>query len=432
VPELDWQFTSEPLADGRRLLLPRGKLVGGTSMINGCIAVRGRPSDFASWEAAGATGWGWQDVLPYYEAVSEIVPIKRYPRELWLPIQEVVAEGFEELGFRWVEDLNADGAWDGVVGAEPQNRHNEIRQGTLVTYVRRARGRPNLTILDRALVDRVLFERRRARGVRYVDRLGRAQEAHAEMVVLCAGVYASSAILLRSGIGPADDARRLGITPLVELPVGRSLMDHPICFFWLKSSSALARLGSPGQAVAIRGTGWFTRPSPVYEDEGRSTLLYALESDHRDGCLRLATADPTAAPIIDHRYQDVLDRNDFADAWRSFLELLGTEALRGRGVLDGNHGRSFEEVARQGIASSTHAVGGCSIAEVVTPDLEVIGASRLFVADASVFPRNVSNNTNLTCMMVGEYASAKLRGKVAVRAPQPPGGRASLAGPKGS
>lgn len=157
TPDLDWGYWSEALPGGRRVRLHRGRLVGGTSMVNGCVAVRAAPGDFTEWERLGATGWSWPDVLPHYERVEREVPIRGYTPEAWQPVQHAFVEGFAELGFRPVSDINAPDAWDGVVGAWPQNRRNEIRMGTLVTHVRPARARPNFRVLDRALADRVLI-----------------------------------------------------------------------------------------------------------------------------------------------------------------------------------------------------------------------------------------------------------------------------------
>ena len=166
TPELDWGYWSEPVIDGRRVRLHRGRLAGGSSMVNGCVAVRAAPADFAEWERLGATGWSWEAVLPHYRRVESEVPIRVYAPESWQPIQHAFVEGFIELGFRPVSDINAPESWDGVVGAWPQNRRNEIRMGTLVTHVRPARlagelpaGRP---CARRSRADRARTSHRRA------------------------------------------------------------------------------------------------------------------------------------------------------------------------------------------------------------------------------------------------------------------------------
>jgi choline dehydrogenase len=265
TPELDWGYVSEPLRNGRAVRLDRGRLVGGSTMINGCIAVRARPSDFEDWVERGALGWGWQDVEPFYELVEREIAIKTYPEETWMPIQRLCLEAFVELGYRFEPDLNGPGAWDGVVGPWPQNRRNEIRLGTLVTYIRAARTRSNFTVIGDATVDRVLFDGDRVVGVRYVDANSGPQEIAVENVVLAGGAYGSPSILLRSGIGPADELRQLGISVKADLPTGRRLMDHPGTMFPFEAPPELARMIGPGNAVVARGRGWWGAPHATDE-----------------------------------------------------------------------------------------------------------------------------------------------------------------------
>jgi choline dehydrogenase len=408
VPEADWGYRSEPLPNGRSLPLPRGRLVGGMSMINGCVAARGRPEDFAEWVRAGATGWSWEDVEPFYGVVEQELAVMRYPRERWLPAQELVVAAYEELGFRYAEDLNAPDAWDGVVGPWPRSRRNEIRLGTLNTYLRAARGRPNLAIEDRALVDRVLLTRDRAVGVAYIDRGGRPRELAADRIVLSAGAYGSPPILLRSGIGPAAQLRRLGIEPAADLPVGRGLMEHPGCPFPVAVAREHARLGWPALAAVVRGPGYWAIPMPLDEKRpliGVSCFLALL--DGPPGTVTIDTARPDAEPIIDHGFHTVVDTG-FDRFWRDFGALLETATMRSAGARDIRDGRALRERLLDGLITGTHPAGGCAIGSVVDSDLRVQGVDELFVADASVFPRHVTNNPNLTCFVVGEHAAVKL------------------------
>jgi choline dehydrogenase len=410
VPELDWGYTAEPLPDGRRIPLRRGKLVGGTSMINGCIAVRGRPEDFARWVEAGAAGWSWEAVVPFYEAVEREIPIMLYPEDLWLPFQRTFAEACGEIGFRSVSDLNAPDAWDGVVGPWPRNRRNEIRQGSLVTYIRRARGRANLEIRGHALVDRVVVRNGRATGVSYLDRAGARHEVQAGRVVVCAGAYGSPSILLRSGIGPADELRALGIDVHADLPVGRGLLEHPGVRVVLEVDRRNARGGWPGLAVAARGDGWWGIPGVLDEERGHAWMGFFLGLvDGPDGSVRLRSTDPATAPVIEHGYAAVAESDAFDCVWADVRRLLASDALRDAGALDVDRDVPDRERLRRGISSGTHAAGGCAIGRVVDPRLDVIGVDGLTVADASVFPRHVTNNPNLTCHMVGEQAAAFLR-----------------------
>jgi choline dehydrogenase len=409
VPSLDWGYGSEPLPGGRRVALPRGRLVGGSSMVNGCVAARPRPADLDGWEQAGASGWGWRDMLPYLELVERDVPIMRYPPELWLPFQRTFVDACTELGFRYLEDLNAPDAWDGVVGPWPRNRRNEIRQGTLVTHIRRVRDRPNLIIRDNALVDRVLIDGGRASGVVYADRDGQGDRAHADRVVLCAGAYGSGPILLRSGIGPADELSALGIAPAVDLPVGRGLLEHPGMFFQLTVAEGSARGGWPAMAVAARGDGWWAIPGVHDEERGIASIaMYLGVTDGVSGTIRLRSASPADAPIIDHGYADVIEEDRFDGVWSDYARLLATGALAAIGARDRASAMPLRERLLRWMMTGAHPAGGCSIGPVVTPDLHVHGVERLAVADASVFPRHVSNNPNLTCHMIGERMAAVL------------------------
>ncbi len=411
TPDLDWQYASEELP-GRRIPLRRGRMVGGTSMANGCVAVRGRPEDFARWVDAGAVGWGWDDVVPYYELVEREIPIRTYPEDLWLPIQRAFVEACVELEFRRVDDFNTPDAWDGVVGAWPRNRRNEIRQGSLVTYIRAARPRSNFRILDRALVDRVLHDGRRVSGIAWIDASGRRHELRARRVVLCAGAYGSPPILLRSGIGPAEELRALGVEPSFDLPVGQGVMEHPGVRFVVPVSAAYARGGWPALAVAARGDGWWGIPGSFDEERGLAWLGFFLALvDGPDGNVRLASAAPDAAPRIEHGYASVIDSGGFDRVREAFRALLATDALRATGAADPQAEVPFTARLREAVGTGTHPAGGCAIGKVVDARLQVLGLDGLSVADASVFPRHVSNNPNLTCHMVGEAAAAILRGQ---------------------
>jgi choline dehydrogenase len=407
TPDLDWGLFSEPLPNGRRVHLKRGRLVGGTSMVNGCVAVRGAPADYERWVEHGAAGWGWDDVRPAFERVEEIMPIRRYPPDAWQPVARAFVEAFEEIGYHGVEDMNEPDAWGAVVGAWPQNRRNEVRQGTLVTYVRAARGRPNLRIQPGALVDRVLVRRSRVTGVRAVVG-GRAVEIAADTVVLAAGAYGTPAILLRSGVGPARDLAAVGLDVVADLPVGRGLRDHPQCFFHLDTPPELARMCGPGFAAVARGDGWWSFPLALDEERGVCAFAFALASDDDSGTVTLASSDPAAPPRIDHRYAEAIRRREFDRAFATFRSLLETAALRARGARDAEQGRPLDEILLERLGTAFHPVGSCAIGRVVDSDLRVYGIDGLVVADASVFPAHVTNNPNLTCMMVGERAAEKL------------------------
>jgi choline dehydrogenase len=411
VPALDWNYMSEPLPGGRRVWLPRGKMVGGSSMVNGCVAVRGRPEDFERWAVNGAAGWGWDDVRPYYELVERDVPIRCYAREVWLPIQAAFAEACVELGFRYVEDFNRPDAWDGVVGPWPRNRRNEIRQGSLITHVRRVRRRRNLTIRAVALVDRVLHRGGSAFGVAYVDPNGALVEVRGGTVALCAGAYGSAPILLRSGIGRPDELSRQGIVPALDLPVGEGLMEHAGIFFQASVAERAARGGWPAMAVAARGDGWWAIPGIHDEERALASIgMFLAVTDPPRGRIRLSSPDPTVAPDIDHAYGDVIRGGWFEGVWHDYRRMLATDALSAIEACERRPEMPLDERLQRWMTTGAHPAGGCAIGEVVDPDLRVYGMANLMVADASIFPLHVTNNPNITCHVVGERAAAVLAG----------------------
>jgi choline dehydrogenase len=406
LPELDWGFWSEPLPGGRRIHLRRGRLVGGTSMINANIFVRGRPGDFAEWVELGATGWGMDDVRPFYERVEREIAIRTYPRGRWQPFSCVFESAFLELGFRPVEDVNAPDAWDGVVGPWTQNRRNEIKLGTLPSYVRRARGRPNFEVRGNALVDRVVV--RDARAVAVL--LASGEEIEADEIVVCGGAYGSPSILLRSGIGPAEELEPLGIRPVADLPVGRGLRDHPQCLFLLQAPSEVATLAGPSFTVVARGDGWFSFPVALDEEEGVVAVAMALNRQEPNGWVRLTSADPAVPPEIHTAFGEVIASGQFDAPFDVFRRLAATSAFAGRRIGGLDADADLEEILPERLGHAFHPSSTCAIGRVVDPELRVYGIEGLRVADASVFPENISNNLNFTCYMVGERAAALVAG----------------------
>jgi choline dehydrogenase len=412
VPEHDWNYLAEPAVPGGTAIpVPRGRLVGGSSMINGCVAVRGRPEDFERWVAGGATGWSWQEVVPHYETAERELSLMTYPAELWLPIQRAFIEGSQEVGFRLVDDMNAADAWDGIVGPWPRNRRNEIRQGSLVTYVRRARKLANFELRPNTHVDRILLSGARATGVATVGVDGSVGEIGADHVILSAGAYGSAPILMRSGIGPAKSLRRLGVRCIADLPVGQGLMEHPGVMLWMRVRPAAARMGWPHLAVAGRGDGYWSIPMPHDEDEGIAAVGYFLGfTDGPPGAVTLRSTLADAPPIIDHAFGTVVGSRSFDRAWSDFTALLASRAFRDVDARDLHEGVPLSDRVARGIRPGTHPAGGCRIGQVVDADLRVRGIVGLSVADASVFPSHVSNNPNLTCHMIGERLAARLNG----------------------
>ena len=438
LPEYEWGFEDRDLAGrrgGRALRLPRGKLVGGTSMINSTIAARPAPFDLDNWAAMGNAGWDWASLLPHFIAIETDrdfgheaihgdagpITIQRYREASWAPVNRVFAKGCAALGIRHAPDLNGLDAHADVFGPMPHNRFKEVRLGTLPTYLRSARGRPNLTIRGDALVDRALIEHGRTTGVVWRDAAGAAQTAQAPMVVISAGVYNSPAILQRSGIGPAPLLRRLGIEVVADLPVGSGLTDHPGIGFLFRAEGVAATTGrffaANWRGPATRGPQpeWQTHPFPADEEEGICGLWAYLCRQESRGSVAIESRDATVAPRIDHDYLAAeADFAMFGHAWEAARELLVTEPFRRCGAtwLDPDLDIREHLLANMGPAhhqSGTCAMGSDPTVSVVGPDLRAHGVDGLMVADSSIFPAAVMHNTNLTCYVVGEVAAALLR-----------------------
>jgi choline dehydrogenase len=436
IPEFDWDFANTDGAgtlNGRSIWLPRGRLVGGTSMVNATIAARGAPFDFDRWAAMGCAGWSWADMLPFFILIENDrdfgdqpihgkdgpIVIQRYRRESWAPVNRAMYDACVELGVREAPDLNAPDGQVGVIGAMPHNRFKEVRLGTLVTYLRAARPRPNLTIRAGSHVDRLLLSGSRAEGVSYVDGSGRRAEAYADEVVVSAGVYNTPAILQRSGIGPAEWLSALGIPVVADLPVGRNLVDHP-GFAMLFKADGLGVSTGRFFVADVRGPAnkdgepeWQTHPFPVDEEEHAAGFWTYLTRQEAKGEVRITGTDPIGPLHIDHRYNTAAeDRRRFGEARDFVKEMLATKVFRDRNArpiddLD----LPIAEALAKSLGAAHHQACSCRMGPesddnaVVGLDLRVRGFDNLRVADTSVYPDNVMHNTNLTALVVGERAS---------------------------
>ncbi|MBJ7328904.1 MAG: GMC family oxidoreductase N-terminal domain-containing protein [Solirubrobacteraceae bacterium] len=437
LPEFDWRYEDTPLTSGRRVRLPRGRLVGGSSMVNATVAVRGASLDFDRWEAMGNPGWGFADVLPRYMRLENDLDfgdapyhgdagplaIQRYDEADWAPVHRPFIDACQDLGMRFSDDLNRPGEDANVVGVWPHNRLNEVRLGTLPTYIRAARNRPNFTVRGDALVDRVLIENGRATGVRYVDPAGTAHEVRADLVIVSGGAYGSPAILQRSGIGDPAWLRAAGVEPLVDLPVGRNLLDHPNCPFEFVAP-ALGRLhgriilaNARGPVDATGEPGWQGFPVGVDPARGTAAVVVCLNRQDAEGEVRIVSADPAEAPHIDHRYlTEAEDLRRYEEAWAFFREMLGQPAFAEHGAKEVTAGMEVADILLQRLSTAHHPCGTCRMGPdgderaVVDPALRVRGVEGLMVADTSVFPDNIMHNTNLTAHMVGEMAADLVAG----------------------
>jgi choline dehydrogenase len=323
----DWHYSASPVA-GRSIPYRRGKVTGGTSAINAAAAQWGRPEDFAEWVHCGNPQWTWAHVEPYYRKLeadrvgppgwhgrSGPVTIDRYTDDELIPIQRAFRDACLEAGFVAVHDHNViDGSG---VGPWPLNREGITRISTALAYLEPARSRANLTIRSDATVARLLFDGNRAVGVALVD----GEEVHARRVVLCAGALGSPAILLRSGIGPAAELAKLGITVKRDSAgVGASLWDHAAVPVYLrpKPGECLPGRDPRFQVMARMTSEGSTQPDDLqlvmttHLDIGGSPQLLALAGGpfvavlraalmlpRSSGRLHLASVDPLVAPVVD-------------------------------------------------------------------------------------------------------------------------------------
>ncbi|MFF0521751.1 GMC family oxidoreductase [Actinomadura nitritigenes] len=433
----------------------RGRGAGGSSSINGQIAIRPPMEDFADWAAAGCAGWSPEDVLPYFARLEDDeefgdepyhgrggpTPIFRTPRERWGGVDGALAAAARAAGHAWAPDVNAPGA--AGVSPYPINSRDGRRVTVNDGYLEPARSLPGLTVRGDALVDRVLFDGDRAVGVRVLT-AGTAATEYAGEIVLSAGVIHSPAILLRSGIGPAADLRRLGIEVRADLPVGHGMQDHPMVVVALPlTAEAAVRTAddrhtnvcvrySSGAPGLVHDMMFVSLNMNVLAMESADTRFPRggfgvwLNQNHSRGALTLTSADPRVQPEVRERMlSDERDLARLRDGVRALVELArGPEAAAVvAGSVEAANARLFEVLdddaalgdhllatavdAQHGTSTCRMGAAGDDSA-VVDPSCRVRGFEGLRVVDASVFPSVPRANTNLASIMVGEVMADRL------------------------
>ena len=448
----DWGFTAEAVP-GREIRLHRGKVVGGSSAVNGTIALRGVPSDFESWVGMGNGEWTYEAVLPYYRRLETDpeggdfhgttgpIPIERPPREAWQPLQRAFYDACRSAGFADSWDQNLPDATG--VGPWPRNRSDGNRISTNIGYLSAARHRLNLTIRSHCLVHRLLFEGNRVTGVE-VESGGTVQRVHGRRITLSAGTIQSPAILLRSGIGPRDKTEQHGIGVVHELAgVGENLIDH-----FSSGVLALPKEGVEHDPAVVTEIGlrYTAEGSPHFNDMQlavstifdpdqvrgltempRATPSFSvgavIQKTLSRGRLSLRSADPAQQPQLDMHYvSHPEDMRRLVDgmrlAWRilhspEFEPFIEQVAAPPREVIES------DELAADFIRATTsttwHVCGTCRMGPaddplaVVDQHGRVHGLGGLRVADASIMPDIVSCNTNLTSIMIGERIADWMR-----------------------
>jgi choline dehydrogenase-like flavoprotein len=470
--EQDWDYSTgcEPYCNNRRIFLPRGRVLGGSSSINAMVYARGNRADYDEWRSLGCEGWGWDDVLPYFvraedneRGASDLHglggPLRVSDSRSRNAIQQAFLDAAIAHGLPANDDFN--GREQEGVGWYQFTQRDGRRASTAACYLRPAIDRPNLTVETHVHVLGVLFEDTRARGVR-ATRMGELLELHAEReVIVCGGAYGSPQLLMLSGVGCPDELAQLQIEPVVEVPgVGLNLHDHPLggAIYYTdrgdtmfgafnEANLALFAQGQGPLVTAGNDAGGFVRTraglkAPDFQlyamlalwvDEGLAhahapgiALGASLLKPSSRGQLTLVSPDPTAKPLIVHNYfAEPDDMRTWIDGIRLVLELARTQPLAGclrepwlAPVSDSDN--DIAAFTREHVQTHYHPVGTCKMGvgelAVVDPQLRVRGVEGLRVVDASIMPTIPRGNTNAPTIAIAERAADLIRGRALPKA----------------
>jgi choline dehydrogenase-like flavoprotein len=466
--KLDWDYATEPEpgCDGRSLYVPRGKSVGGSSSMNAMLYVRGRPLDYDMWEKAGASGWGWSDVLPYFmrsednaRGASEFhgaggpmrISEQRSPR----PLDEQLLAASEAAGIPRIADFNGP-EQDGVAMFQTFQK-NGRRWSAADAFLKPALARPNVELVTSAQVLGLELDGARVTGVRY--RKGRKETVATATreVILCAGAINSPQLLMLSGIGPAEALRRAGVPVHHDLPgVGQNLQDHPLLTMlfeakdtdslygadkpkhlleWLlrrsgKLTSTAAevcafvrtRAGLPAADIQLHMGALFFEDHGAEEFDGHAaTIGVTLVSPKARGEVTLRSADPADKPrILTNSLTEPEDVASMVAGMQLAREIAAKEPLASklvRGLRPSDDEDDLEAALRRRVELIYHPVGTCRMGAhddadaVLDPQLRVRGLEGVRVVDASVFPLIPGGNTNAPTIMVAERAADLIRGR---------------------
>ncbi|WP_237111726.1 GMC family oxidoreductase N-terminal domain-containing protein [Nocardioides sp. WS12] len=473
----DWGYKSTPQvsAGGREMLVTRGKVMGGSSSVNGMVYVRGNRANFDSWAAEGNTGWSADEVNAAYKRSEDFEDGEDEFRGSGGPIKvtrnKIAQEGTHQfiqatsdtLGVKINDDYN--GAEQEGISLMQENVKDGVRYSSTRGYVHDLAPR-TLDVQTEVLATRIVIEGNRAVGVEVIDQGkggGRRTIRAAKEVIVSGGFVNSPQLLMLSGIGPAAHLASLGIECIADLPVGDNLHDHlfhPLSFhttsishkstpgFFLKGMArnlmgkdtflnhsifesvgfVRSSLATVAPDIQLHAIPW-SYPDPGAGDHGKqkpdprpslgvfATLIYPKSR----GTLRLASADPTVAPLIDYGYLNepddlkvLAEGTEMARAIMAAAAFGGAvkeEIYPGADAPNGN----MNDALRRRVVSVMHAVGTCRMGvddrAVVGPDLKVRGIEGLRVADASIMPSITGGNTNAPCYMIGERASDFILGR---------------------
>jgi choline dehydrogenase-like flavoprotein len=436
----------------------RGRGVGGSSTINGQIAIRPPRDDFDDWAAAGCDGWSWDELLPVfrrleadadfgrepYHGDSGPIPVFRMPRGEWGSVDEALARAALARGFAWADDVNAPGATG--VSPYPINSRDRRRVSTNDAYLEPVRGLENLSILGGATCDRVVVRGGRAIGVELVQN-GRRRVEHGDEIVVCAGAIHTPGILIRSGIGPAGRLSELGLDVGADLPVGEGLQDHALVAVYLRlrpeaairtpddrdmnccirfDSGDAEGVASDLMVISINqmplptdatGTSAWLSPDAGATAADAGALCVWLNAPYSRGTVGVASLDPEAQPVVRERMlSDERDLRRLRHGARLLAELADGDAVGeicSASPREANPAlwealdddRKLDELLLATVTDAQHATSSCPIGAVVDTRCRVRGVEGLRVADASIFPGCPRANTNLASIAVGELVA---------------------------
>jgi len=472
----NWYYHTEPQKhlNGRRLFWPRGKTLGGTSSINGMVYIRGHARDYDQWRQLGLAGWSYAEVLPYFKRAETFAPgADRYhgssgplyvnAGEGDCTLDPVFVAAAQEAGYPHTADFN------GYAQEGAGRYHLTIRDGqrwsTANAYLVPAAKRPNLTVITGALTTRILIAKGRAVGVEYAAGNALEQATADREVILSGGAVNSPQVLLLSGIGPADELKRIGITPLHDLRgVGKNLQDHldasvllevtkPVTL--LAQTNPLVQIATglnymlfrsgPGRSTGLEAGAFLKTRTELELPDIQIHLYNVLFADHgrhffkshgitvHACCLRpesrgqiaLKSSDPRAAPLIDPDYlSSARDLDPLREGIRILRRIFAQPAFapyRGKELapgVDAESDAALDNYIRASAETIYHPVGtskmGTDEMAVVDEKLRVRGLEGLRVVDASVMPTIVGGNTNAPAIMIGEKASDMILGRAAL------------------
>ena len=471
----NWNYVSdpEPHLDGRRLTHPRGRVLGGSSSINGMVYIRGHAGDYDGWAASGLAGWGYADVLPYFKRAEHHCrgadayhggsgPLAVFAPDLSAtPLAAAFVDAASQAGYGLSDDSNGE-RQEGF-GKVDRTTRSGRRCSTSRAYLAPALGRANLKVLTGALVHRVLLQGDRAVGIEYAQGNMLAQARADRDVILSAGAINSPQLLQLSGIGAAAQVSAAGIETRVDLPaVGANLNDHPDIVIQHRCLRPVSIFNANrGVGKILTGLRWFAglgglagsnhfeaggflrsragvrqpdlqltfmplaiKPGTV-DDVGMHSFQVHIDLMRPKSLGRVAirSADPAAAPSIRFNYladpQDVRDLRTSVQLTREILAQSALAPYRGEELNPGDGIQSDADIdawVRRGVETCYHPVGTCRMgpdprSAVVDAECRVHGVVGLRVVDASVMPAIVSGNTNAPTIMIAEKMSDRLRGR---------------------